>query len=305
MNSIPVVTIVICHRGGTKDMLAVCVDSIKRHTTEIGYSLMFVVRDPEEEVSAYQTAMNVYHDSDVRVDVCQVDCPDDTRVHGHMLDQVLPEQVDTDYVMTLDSDCFPVADGWMGRLLHELTEGATCSGILHPWAPPPERMSKKKIEWRVRSQHCWETTHVACQLMRTCDVERLMKEGASYGGGDDTGLLFPLIAKANGEHCSGFRVTRCPRPSKKNFDAEFNRYVCLVYGDMVYHQGGHTRVALGDDPVFGKNFGHAAERVIRENGAEWLLDDANSYLFSLDREEEVAAEKMQRLFGMVNQRMDG
>lgn len=239
-----------------------------------------------------------------------------SKIHGMMLDSFLPESVDTEYVMTLDSDCFPVRNGWLTMLLDMLNPGgAKISGILHPWAPPPEGMQKSRIEWRVRSQHSWETTHVACQLLRTDDLKELKSLGAVYNGGDDTGLLIPEIAKQQGWRIDGFKVTRCPVPAASGnasggvhgeiIDPEFNRYVCLVFGDMVYHHGGFSRTeTFGDDPVFENSFGWVQERILRE-GASWLLDDKWSYRFKFDKEEKVAFEKMQRLFGMHGERMQG
>jgi hypothetical protein len=210
--------------------------------------------------------------------------------------------------MTLDSDCFPVAEGWLKDLRAMLKGNVRIAGILHPWGPPPPHMPKTKIEWRVRSQHCWETTHVACQLLKTDDLKHLKSLGAGYNGGDDTGLLIPKIARQQGWEIKGYKVSRCPQVADGldvMADPEFNRYVCLVFGDKVYHHGGFSRVeSFGDEPLFENSFGWAKERVLEE-GAAWLLDDKWSYRFKFDKEDEVAAEKMQRLFGMHVQRMSG
>jgi hypothetical protein len=45
--------------------------------------------------------------------------------------------------------------------------------------------------------------------------------------------------------------------------------------------------------------------VLWGGGAEFLLNDRFSYKFKFDREEAVAKEKMQRLFGLKAQRMVG
>jgi len=267
---------------------------------------------PFGEEDAYRVAAP--YDAEVHV----VDVPGDTdvssRVHGIMLDSYLPDSVNTEYVMTLDSDCFPVADGWLESLVAMLNGEARVVGILHPWAPPGD-LSKSSIEWRVRSQHCWESTHVACQMLRTEDLKELKSLGAVYNGGDDTGLLIPKIAKQQGWKIDGFKVSRCPNPVAAGnasgevqgeiLDPEFNRYVCLVFGDMVYHHGGFSRMAsFGDEQVFERTFGWVNKKVLEE-GATWLLDDTMSYQFKFDQEEEVAAEKMQRLFGMKDDRMLG
>jgi hypothetical protein len=229
--------------------------------------------------------------------------PKESGNHGMMLDAVIPHMTRQPYVLTLDSDCFPIADGWLSEMLAMMRdEDVGCAGILHPWGPPPPSMGKHLTEYRVRSQHCWNTTHVACQLVRT----RGWTEEMMYAGGDDTGLAIPAYLKARGQRCVGFKPTCCPKSDTK-LDPEFNRYVGIVYGDKVYHHGGYTRiVGDGDVAVFKDSFGWALE-VIEKEGYDagfWHDPDA-CHRFAFDREEEVAAEKMQRLFGLHAQRMEG
>lgn len=172
--------------------------------------------------------------------------------------------------------------------------GARVAGILYPWAPPPADLDHKKIEWRVRSQQCWERTHVACQMIRVADLKEL---GVTYAGGDDTGLLIPLEARKRLWKVDGFTVTRCAKP-RDGSDPEFNRYVSLIFGDAVYHHGGFTRITTGGDkPVMAEAYGWVWQELLNRQGAKFLLDDEFSYRFKFDREPEVAAEKMDRLFG--------
>jgi len=287
------VTVIICHQAGTAPMTEVCLEALARHTND--YQPIVLMRAGTIDIEAVSVvegngALLVEVDVDIPTEVS-------SRIHGALLDAYIPSNINTEMVMTLDSDCFPVADGWMDDLLGMLDSGARVAGILHPWEPPPESMDHHKLEWRVRSQHCWETTHVACQMLRTDDLREL---GVKYNVGDDTGLLIPLEAKKRGWRVDGFRVTRCPMPAKGAVeDPEFNRYVCLVFGDKMYHHGGYSRTTtLGDNPVMAGSFGQVAEKVIFERGAEWLLNDAESYKFKFDREQQVADEKMSRLFGL-------
>jgi hypothetical protein len=286
-------------------MLSVCLRAIQQFTRADIRLVVLCRKDTIEEETC-----GLLRDHGAELVEVDVDLAPDvsSKIHGMMLDSFLPDSVDTEYVMTLDSDCFPVRNGWLTMLLDMLNPGgAKISGILHPWAPPPEDMQKSKIEWRVRSQHCWEMTHVACQLLRTDDLKELISLGAVYNGGDDTGLLIPKIAKEKGWRIDGFKPSRCPtcpRPGME-FDPEFNRYVCLVFGDMVYHHGGFSRTeSFGDEPMFERSFGWAREKILA-GGAAWLLEDKWSYRFKFNREEKVAAEKMQRLFGMHADRMPG
>ena len=293
------VTIVVCFQSGTEPMMGVCLDSIARHT-QSPYELVVVSRDRDlEELDAMLQKMPC----ETRVVQLDMVCTGQTtsRVHGMMLDLVIPSRIETEYVLTLDSDAFPVAHGWLSELVRMLESGAGCAGILHPWGPPPENMATNKIEWKVRSQQCWKNTHVACQLVRTDFLE---ETGVRFNAGDDTGLLIPQKVVETGLPIDGFRPTRSPLP-KEEFDTEFNRYVGIIYGDKVYHHGGFTRTTMGDTPIFNLNFGWVTRAIVAENGSEWLLDDEKSYSFRFDKEEEIAQEKTQRLFGLDDQGMKG
>lgn len=284
------VTIAICYRSGTGSMLAVTLASLARHTKEVPYRVTVLVA--KGGIDADLKELGTFYRFDVHeVEGCEGHI---TRLHGLMLDSFIPSKVESEYVMTLDSDCFPIADGWLMDLLK--MKDARIVGILHPWAPPPD-MNKKLIEWRVRSQHCWENTHVACQMMKTADIIEL---GRKYNVGDDTGLDILKGAKDKGWKIDGFKLTRCAKPVAGEIDPEFNRFVSLIYGDKVYHQGGWTRITVGgDEPVLVNDFSWVVDRVMKERGAEFLLKEDLTYRFKFDREEAVAKDKMNKLFGEI------
>lgn len=287
------VTIVICYQDGTGPMLLANLASIERHTGGVPYQVMLVCRKGSTDNKSFLSDLHIHYP----LKVVEVDISSEvtSHIHGMMLDTVIPKNIETEYVLTLDSDCFPVANGWLNDMFDMVNNGARIVGILHPWAPPPTDMNRKKIEWRVRSQHCWETTHVACQMLKVSDLIEL---GVKYNAGDDTGLAIVTAAKNKGWKVDGFKVSRCPLPATGAINPEFNRYVCLVFGDKVYHHGGFTRItACNDKPVFKDEFGWVEQRLLLERGVEFLMDDSTSYRFKLDREEEVAKEKMNRLFG--------
>jgi hypothetical protein len=288
----PDVTVVTCYKAGTAALMSVWFESLFRHTKPEEAKAVVLVKkgDFDEGLKALGRHPMTVVEVEVGDDPASV-----SRVHGKMLDAFVPCKVETEYTLTMDSDCFPVADGWLAGLVDRIEHGFRVSGILHPWAPPPADMKRTKIEWRVRSQHCWENTHVACQLMRTADLAEL---GAKFAGGDDTGLLIPKMARERKWDIGGYMPVRCPKPVDPDFDPEFNRYVGLVFGDKVFHGGGFTRVAVGDKPVFEKEYGWVREKVLEARGAEFLLDEERSYRFKFDKEEAVAAEKMDRLFGL-------
>jgi hypothetical protein len=289
-------TIVVCYKEGTMEILQIWFSSVIGYTRALDQIRIVVVtasdqaRDEALEVSRLMPKTSV-------VQVKPLDMPK-ARIHGAMLDAFLVEEgVGTEFLLTMDSDCFPVADGWLENGLVEIMDGgARVAGILHPWAPPPADMDHKKIEWRVRSQHCWDSTHVACQMIRMEDLNELQ---VTFAGGDDTGLLIPLEAKKRGWKVDGFQVTRCAKPEDES-DPEFNRYVCLIFGDAVYHHGGFTRVAVGGDkPVLDEAYGWVRRELMNRREAEFLLHDEYSYRFKFDREEAVAQDKMDRLFGKL------
>lgn len=300
------VSIVICWEPGTDAMLSACLASIVRHTKDVNYEIVLACKDIEGPMAP--------------VPVLSIPLPPNTRYryvpvqsiigrlrfHGAILDGVIPEYVGAGYVLTLDSDCSPIADGWLSGLIAMLKDDVHVAGILHPWSPPDPEMNRKSLEWRIRSQHNWEHTHVACQLMRRADIELLRKEGHSYVLGDDTGLDITLAAAARRWKTAGYKPTRCPIPFGTNLDPEFNRYASVVYGDKVYHHGMATRMAvMGDKQVFGKSFHWCEKLVLWGKGAEFLLEPEFSYCYKFDREEEVAKEKMARVMGLDGQRMPG
>lgn len=154
------------------------------------------------------------------------------------------------------------------------------------------------MEWRIRRQHCWENTQVACQLL---SVEMMRDMGLKFADpeGDDTN--FGLMDKV---HAAGVEVdvmipTRCALPDDGNFNPEMNRHVCVVYGDMVYHHGGASRERQGAFVSDDKLFGSARRRVIEERGAEWLCDPDKSHVYTMDSEDEVVKFKMDLMMRMA------
>jgi hypothetical protein len=290
-------------------MVRVCLSNLVRHTDPMIYETLLVsAAKPEPSLDFLAYIPELFREEVETINLEPPEGKESSRLHGWMLDEVIPNRLakETEFILTLDSDCFPIANHWLEDLIQMLENGAKLAGILHPWAPPPPDMPPSKVEYRVRSQHCWSTTHIACQLIRAGDYDDLYEQGCRFNAGDDTGLLIPKMVRAEGGRIEGFKVSRCPVVWDGDLDPEFNRYSCLVYGDKIYHHGGFSRSRLlKDDAVFGKSFGWCEDLVLWGGGAEFLLNDRFSYKFKFDREEAVAKEKMQRLFGLKAQRMVG
>ena len=294
------VSIVICYQKGTDKILNACLASIERHT-KYNYRILILTAksDPPLESLAFKYNATIGENPSLM---------DNHNVHGALLDWGVLLYSE-DYILTLDSDCFPVADGWLTDLVKMMENGAKISGILHPWGPPPEDMERTKIEWRVRSQHCWDSTHVACQLIRPADLIEL---GKMYNEGDDTGMAILLEARKRGWKIDGFKPTRCPvllvpRPvfeidrcvredKKSDKNPEFNRYSSVVFGDRVYHHGGFSRATMGDDRPYGDELEWVTPIILDQAGAEFLLSGDTSYEYKFENEDAVAQEKMERLF---------
>jgi hypothetical protein len=281
------VVALVAYRPGTRPIFEACVESVFRHTRR--EMLDFRVIHDEKHVLDIGDLMSKYG-----ISASGYPVPEGYRgsyIHGCLLNQALRNIPGSrDYLLTLDSDCFPVADGWLEELIGMLEGGAAVSGILFPWQPIPDGIIKANIERRIREKHCWNNTHVACQLTK---ISFIFDHNVDYTADDDTGFMVPLTAHRLGLPVVGYKVSRCGRPNAGlQFDAEFNRHVGMVFGDRIYHHGGATQTLTGYKIDRNDIFSESCARVITEKGAEFLLDDVNSYRFKFDREEEVADFKM-------------
>jgi len=277
------VDIIIAYYRGTSDILGACLHNLFKYEAGADFNVT-IVHDARE---GFDFDIGDFH---VRVVSCDVPSECDKSIsgsHAFMLDEECTKG-DGEHVLTLDSDCFPVADDWLGELVDMLVNKEVgCSGILYPWCPPDGIFVKNTHEWRISSQTCWEQTHVACQLVRRRFFDTY---NLKYSSGDDTGLGIPLVLFRMGFHMSGWMPSACPIPDDKGFDAELNREVCVMFGDKMYHHGGASRQLRGAFVSMANTFKSSRERVIFERDASFLLNEG--YRFSLDREEEVLTYRM-------------
>lgn len=284
------IEVLVSYASGTTDMLGVCLSSIARHDAGADMTVVVLAGDNE----AYAEAVKVGHDFSVEVrHYDSTGAKTSSGRHARMLDAAVAD-CKHEHVLTLDSDCFPMADGWLGKLV-DLGKGACVSGILWPWVPPPVSVGRNTIEWKIRSQHNWERTQVACQLVRTSFLRDMkLKFGDPDGTDNNFGLMDKVFAK--GWKVAGLMPTRCALPDEERLDPEFNRHVCVVFGDLIYHHGGASRETKGEFYVDKSLFGSAREMVFREKGAEFLLGEGRSHKYAFDKEEEVAQFKMRMMY---------
>lgn len=282
------VEVVISYAAGTGSILEICLSAVRRYDAGAGYGLVVLAGDNV----AYGEAVRIAHDfsTEVRFYDSTLGATSSGR-HARMLDAALKDCKHSHF-LTLDSDCFPIASGWLSGLMDL---DCDVSGILWPWVPPPAGVGKDTIEWRLRRQHCWNNTQVACQLFET---EMVRGMGLNFGDTEGDDNNFGLMDKLHdaGVKIGGLMPTRCVLPDDKTFDPEMNRQVGVVYGDLIYHHGGASREKKGEMYVDDALFGTARRKVTERKGAEWILEEGQSYVYRRDREEEVAQYKMKMAY---------
>ena len=128
-----------------------------------------------------------------------------------LLEMVGPE---FDYIITLDTDAFPIRDGWIESLAGNL-EHASLTGV-----------------WRDEMATVLEPfVHPSCLCIRR---ERLLKveHPFSFGSVQDVAQRITFAIQAAGE-----RIERLQRSNARN--AHF--LMAGIYGDLVYHHGAGSR----------------------------------------------------------------
>lgn len=282
------------YASGTQKMLEVALKAISRH--DAGVSAVFRLIVDSRDALGLKEAGKFENQVEIRSYDVGI-AASGSGQHGRLLDRAIKD-VNTEYTLMLDSDCFPVADGWLRDLVWMLKADVRviASGIRWAWIPPflKSKEDMKTFEWRIRGFHNSDNLQPACQLVRT---EQFLERGYKLADadGDDTNHGFMKKARADGYKIDGWNTTRCALPDIE-FDTEMNRHESLIYGDKVYHHVGATRELR--ENVHGKPqiFQKARERVYLEGGAEWMLQPGNSYIYKHDREEDAACFKMNMMY---------
>jgi glycosyl transferase family 2 len=137
--------------------------------------------------------------------------------HADALDLLVDRAEGAEFIVTLDSDAFPVSDAWLEQLTGSLRNGAALAGIYRDEMAPDIR----------------PFIHVSGLCIRR---ETLLGLDVSFARdkGQDTGqnITDALTAK-------GAELNPLPRSNRRNF----HFLIGGVYGDVLYHHGAGSRHA--------------------------------------------------------------
>jgi hypothetical protein len=192
--------------------IRMCLDQLTRHPCDAAYDVLVWDNSflPEHlEVIESDPRVQMYggpkRGEDVR--------------HGRALERLLRKVPETtDYVVTLDTDAFPIRDGWLDVLLGHLDAGAQIAGVWRDEMAP-------EIEPYV---------HPSCLAIRR---ETLLDLGVGFArreGAQDVGQNLTRAITAQGGD-----IARLPRSNVRNV----HFLMAGIYGNLIYHQGAGSRHA--------------------------------------------------------------
>jgi hypothetical protein len=136
--------------------------------------------------------------------------------HGASLDLLVRKvRPRTQFIITLDTDSFPIRDGWIENLTGRLTDDALVAGV---WR---DEMLPRKPAF----------IHPCCLAIRKQTLHEL---GAKFlvGSGADVAHNVTLAVEEAGARASKLRRSN-------QFNAHF--LMGAVYGELIYHQGAGSR----------------------------------------------------------------
>lgn len=122
---------------------------------------------------------------------------------------------DVEYLITLDTDAFPLQNGWIEKLISLLESGATLVGVYRNEMP-------EAIEPFV---------HVSCLCLRRRDFAEI---GVSFAEGKDVAQDLTFAVRERGQ-----RIVGLARSNAR----DFHFLMGGVYGSLIYHQGAGGRHA--------------------------------------------------------------
>ena len=286
------VDILIAYVAGTERLMRACLASIGRYDAGVDYGITVVT-----DIEASEEARDLFEGDVGRVVSYSVDNNAiGSQRHASLLDSYMNEA--QGLVLTMDSDCLPIGDRWLWQLCGFLGQNTVLPGIRWPWEPPGADV--EGIEARIRGNHNWENTWVACQLV---DSDWVRTNGLRYCDGDDTGFALAAKAREQGLRMPGWMPTRCALPDG-HVDPELNRMMCVVYGDKVVHIGGGSGSAVGRVVDIDGMYDKVVDRILNAQDAGWLLDEGKSHVYRFDREDDVSQYKMNRMYAEMRRYLE-
>jgi len=191
--------------------IRLCLEQLERHTSESAYEALVWDNSflPEHlEILEVSPRVSVFSERETQAD----------ERHPRALDRLLREvSTETEYVVTLDTDAFPIRDGWLDELLGRLDAGAWMTGVWRDEMAP-------EVEPFV---------HPSCLASRR---DTLLHLNAVFrrSGGQDVGQNITKTVLAAGGRIS---------PLRRSNAVDLHFLMAGIYGDLVYHHGAGSRHA--------------------------------------------------------------
>jgi hypothetical protein len=192
--------------------IELCLRQIRRHSRGSSYEVL--VWD-----NTWMPEHRAIIESDPKVRRFEPAEPGTDVRHGASLDQLVKKvRPRTEFIITLDTDSFPIRDGWIENLTGRLTDEVLVSGV---WR---DEMLPGKPAF----------IHPCCLAIRKSTLREL---GARFavGSGADVAHNVTLAVEESGRRASKLRRSNA-----------FNPHFLMgaVYGDLVYHQGAGSRAPM-------------------------------------------------------------
>jgi hypothetical protein len=206
--------------------IRLCIQQIKRHTRRVPYEILVWDNARIREQRRWLKNQPRVRTFGPRIGGGR------EKSHGHALDLLVQEvSPDTEFVITMDTDAFPVRDGWMDNILGRLHGDVQLAGV-----------------WRDELVPARPAFIHPCCLAIRLETLKLLDTGFPKGEtGRDVGHRVNMAVEAAGGHTS--RLYRSNR---------WNPHYLMgaLYGDLIYHQGAGSRA-----PMFSGGSGEHAEHI--------------------------------------------
>ena len=234
--------------------IELCLDQIARHTSRPGTTIHVWNNNVDD------AAVPAILDRHPGARLVQAD-PAERLAHPHAVPlQRLYEEVrgDVRWIVTLDSDAFPIRSGWLDRLI----DGVARHGIGGVWR---DELRRGIVPYVHASCLCTSVEFIEQHGLRLDHVE-------AGGGGSQRLDTLGLLTKVARE--SGMTPYKWRRSNRR----EIHRLIGGVYGDWIYHHGAGSRVGVGFWDEIATEERQARNRLIRDRAASLVFCHRERYL---------------------------